>query len=116
MPHSGQELVTYQQTTGLDIDTDNLRDDFAAFFHKHLITQMQIESFDDIRIVEGCTLYGRPGQQYRFQVGNRSNGPRPSDLERHGVKACHGAFGLELVGNRPTRTLGCKSQIELLAQ
>ena len=110
------DLIAYQQAAGFDIDTDNLRNDLAAFLHKYLVTQMQVESLDNIRIMKGSTLHGRSGQQYRFQVGNRSNGPCPPDLERHGVKARHGTFGLELVGNRPTRAFGRESQIALLTQ
>lgn len=71
------DLIAHQQTAGFDIDTDNLRDDLAAFLHKHLVTQMQVESFDNIRIVKGSTLYGRSGQQYRLQIGNRSDGSCP---------------------------------------
>ena len=110
------DLIAHQQTAGFDIDTDNLRNDLAAFLHEHLVTQMQVESFDNIRIVKGSTLYGRSGQQYRLQIGNRSDGSCPPDLERHGVKARHGTFGLELVGNRPTWAFGRESQIALLEQ
>ncbi len=110
------DLVAYQQTTSLDTYADNLRNNLATFFHKHTISQMQVEPLDNICIVKRCTLYNRAGQQDRLQVGYRSNGSCPPDLERDGVKTCHCTFGLKLIGNRPTRVLGCKSQIALLAQ
>ena len=73
---------TQQHRTGIDIDTNDLRNDLSAFFYIYIISQMQIQSFNNICVMQRGTFDGRPSQQYRFQIGNRSNCPCASYLKR----------------------------------
>ena len=109
-------LRTQQHRTGIDIDTNNLRNDLSAFFYIYIISQMQIQPFNNICVMQRGTLDGRPSQQYRFQVGNRSNGPCASYLETDRVETCYRPLCLKFISNSPTGTLGGESQILLLAQ
>ena len=51
-----------------------------------------------------------PPQSHRFQIGHRSHRPGPSHLEIDTIQTGTHSFGLEFVGNRPTRGFGSRTQ------
>ena len=109
------DLIAYHKT-GIHIHTYNLRNDFAALFHINHIANMQVESFDDVGIMQGSTFHHRTGQLNRIQIGHRCYSTSTSDLICHHIQSGACPFCLELVGYRPTGRLGCISQIALLTE
>ena len=109
------DLIAYHET-GIHIHTYNLRDDFTALFYIHHITNVQVEPFNDIGIVQGSTLHHRTGQLDRIEIGHWRNGTGASYLISHHIQSGACPFCLELIGYGPTGRLGRIPQIALLTE
>jgi len=108
-------FVTYHNT-GVFVHTYNLWNNLTAFFYIYHITNMQIQPFYDVGIMERSTLYHGSGQLYRIQIGHRSHSTCSPHLIGHLVQAGKCLFGLKLVCNGPSGWFCRKTQITLLSQ
>ena len=77
---------------------------------------MEIETLDEILIIQGGTLHGGTCQLHRIHIGHRRDGSSAPHLISHLIQTGADTFGLELIGNGPTRTLSSESECALLAQ
>ena len=93
-----------------------LRNNLASLFHQHTIAYMKVETGHHIGIVEGCPANLSASQLYRIHVSDRRNSPGSADLKDNLPECCLCLFCLELIGNRPSRTLGCHAKALLLSQ
>ena len=98
------------------VHADNLGDDLPTLFHIDIISDMKVESPDEILIVEGGSLHCCACQQHGLHVGHGSDGSRAPYLVRHLTQTGTGPFRLVFVGDGPTWALGGESQDALLAQ
>ena len=105
-----------QHETSFLIHSHNLRNDFTPLFHIHHITQTQIQSFNNVSIVQGSTFDHRSGQLNRFQISHRSYGTGTPYLIGYHIQTGTCTFCLEFIGNCPTRRLGRIPQITLLTE
>ena len=96
--------------TLVDIHTHDLRDNLAAFLHIHIIADMQVETLDEVLIIQRSALHCRTCQLHRIHVCHRRHSTSTSHLIRHLIQTGTDALCLELIGNGPTWTLGCKSK------
>ena len=102
--------------TLVDVHPHDLRDNLATLLHIHIVADMQVKTLDEVLVVQRGTLHGGSSQLHGFHVGYRGYGSRTPHLISHFVQPCAGPFGLELIGNGPSRRLGRESQMPLLAQ
>ena len=105
-----------QHETGFLIHPNNLRNDFSSLFHIYHIPQTQIQTFDDVGIMQGSTLHYRTRQLHRIEIGYRRNGSCTAHLIGNAVQTSTSAFCLELVSDCPTGRLGRITQIPLLTE
>ena len=101
--------------TLVDIHPHNLGDDLAAFLHIDIVADVQVETLDEVLVVQRGALHRGASQLHGFHVGNGGNGSRASYLIGHFIQPRTGPFGLELIGDGPSRRLGRESQVPLLA-
>ena len=99
---------------GRRIHTGYFGDDFSSLFYIDHIAYMQIESFNDIRIMQRCALHYCARKLYRVEIGYRCYGAGSPYLIGYHVQAGQCAFSLKFIGNGPARRLGCEPKIPLL--
>ena len=109
-----QLRVALKHTAGILIDSGYFWDDFTAFFHIHHVAYMQVQSFDNICIVQRGTFHNGAGQLHGVQIGNRSHCTGTSYLIGDFVQPCQCTFCLKFVCDGPSGGLRCESQILLL--
>ena len=94
----------------------NLGNDFTALLDIHHITNVEVELFNDIGIMQRCALHHSPRQLHRVEIGNRGNNTSAANLVCDLVKTCHSTLGLEFIRYCPTWRLGRVPKILLLTQ
>ena len=92
------------------IYTGYFGDDFTPFFHADHIVQMQIESRNDVGIMQGGSFYSGSGQRHRFEVGYGSYSACATHLKIYRTQAGEGAFGFKLIADGPTGCFSSKAQ------
>ena len=102
--------------TALLVHTDNLGDNFPTLLDIEHVTLVDVELGDDVGIVQRGTFHNSAAQEHRVKVSHRSDDARAPHLKRDELQLGALALGGELVGDCPTRRLGCGTQVELLAQ
>ena len=114
---AADELYRHRDDRALvDIDPHNLRDNLAAFLYVDIIADVQVEALDEVLVVQGGTLDGCASQLNRIHIRHRGNGTRAPHLIGYLIQPCTYTFGLELIGDGPTRALRCESKRTLLPQ
>ena len=96
--------------------TDNLRNYLTALFHIDEIAYVQVETLYEVFVVERSPLHQSACQLHGFHICHGRDGTRAPHLVGHLAEACACPFGLELVGDGPSRTLRRIAQTALLAQ
>ena len=94
----------------------NLGDNLAAFLHIHVVAYVKVERADEGFVVQRRAFHGRSGQLHGVHVGDGCHGTGAAHLVGHLIETGAGAFGLELIGDGPARTLGREAQRTLLPQ
>src|SRR5574344_1766122 len=102
--------------SALHIHTHNLRDYLSSLFHIHIVSQMQVETADEVLVVESGTLHHRSRKLHRLHVCHRGHGSRSPHLECHAKQSGALTLSLKLICYCPSRTLGCISQLPLLGE
>ena len=95
-------------------DACNLRDDLSALFYIDVISDMYIQQFHLVGVVQRCSLYDGSAKQHRFQISYRSYRSGASYLIVYAVKSCECLFSLELICHCPAWELGCVAQFLLI--
>ena len=107
----------YRQCTfrpSLFIHPYDLRNNFTSLLHIYVISRMQIQIRNNIRIMERCPLHRGSRQMYRLQIGHRSNAARPPHLINNRKQSGGLPLRLKFIRNRPTGRFCRKSQTLLL--
>ena len=99
-----------------NVYANNLGNDFATFLYKHVITDMEVKTTNEVFVIEGRTLHGSACKQNGFHVGDGRYGSCAPHLERNLVETGTNTLGLKLVSDGPTWAFGGKAKLLLLAQ
>ena len=102
-------LFALHKATCFDIHTYYFRNDFPAFLYKYLVADMQIQPFDNIRVMERCPFDYGTRQQHRLEIRHRRDSSRAPYLERDGVQPRPLPLCLELVSDCPAGILRRKA-------
>ena len=95
--------------------SNHLGDDLAAFFDVNLVAYADVERFNLIGVVQGCTFHRGPCDQYGLEFSNGCNGTRSAHLIGHIHQPRRLLLRFEFVSNGPTGALGGHAQLLLLA-
>ena len=96
--------------------TGDFGDDFATLFHVHPVALVDVEAVEDVGIVQRCALDDGAGEQYRLEVGHRSDDTKAAHVERHEAQLCQRSFGRKLICHSPARGLGGEAQLLLTCE
>src|SRR5690606_2883466 len=100
----------------VDHHLHHLGDDVASAADDHRITDHHPQPLDLVHIVQGCIGYGHTGYLHRAQASHGRYRPGAAHLELHIQQLGHLFTGGKLVGDRPARLAGAKTQLPLPAQ
>ena len=95
--------------------SDNLRNNLSSLFHVYVVADMKIEAAYEVLVVKCSTLHYGSSQLHGVHVSHRRYGSGATHLIRYAVEAGACTFRLELIGDCPTRRLGCIAQSLLLS-
>ena len=91
-------------------DAHHVRNNLAGLLHDDDIPDANIFPLNLFRVVQAGSTDGCASQFDRLQFGNGRNGPGLADLDANLFQPRGTFIFLELIGNQPTRTFGCRSQ------
>ena len=101
--------------TLVEIHPHDLRNDLPTLLHIDIVADMQVETADEILVVQCGAFHRCSCQLHRVHIGHWRNRPSTSYLISHLIQSGTSPFCLELIGNGPTRTLSRESQGTLLS-
>ena len=94
----------------VDVHPNYFRNDLASLFHIDIIADMQVETLDEVLVVERGPLHGRTRQLHGIHIGHGRDGTSTPHLIGHLVQSGADALGLELIGDGPAGTLGRETE------
>ena len=101
--------------TLVEIHPHDLRDDLPTLLHIDIIADMQVETADEILVVQRGAFHGCSCQLHRVHIGHWRYCSCTPHLISHLIQSGAGPFSLELIGNGPPRTLCRETQGTLLS-
>ena len=101
--------------TPVEIHPHDLRDDLPTLLHIDIVADVQVETADEILVVQCGAFHGCSCQLHRVHIGHWRNRSCTPHLISHLIQSGTSPFRLELIGNGPPRTLSCESQGTLLS-
>ena len=93
----------------------NLRNNLSSLFHVYVVADMKIEAAYEVLVVKCSTLHYSSSQLHGVHVCHRRYGSGATYLIRYAIEAGACTFRLKLIGDSPTRRLGCIAQCLLLS-
>ena len=100
----------------LQVHTHDFGDDFAALFHKETVALADVHLPHEVAVVEGGAFHDGARQRHRAEIGHGCDDACPAHLEIDAEQFRGDAVGLELVGDGPSRALGCGAHLPLLVE
>ena len=83
------------------VDTGNFRNDLATLFHIEHVPFVDVESVDNVFVVERRAFHYGARQEHRVEVGHGGDDAHAAHFKRHEAQLGQRPFGGKFVGYGP---------------